>query len=223
MTYAQYVRIVNLLPEGPQDYMDIDAQQRDLHSRVSALEIADTFLIWEANDVYTAGRRTKPEDIPDKNIPVIEMDRGGSVTYHGPGQIVMYPIIKVKPPQDVVAFVRATERALITALRETWGIESIAIDGRSGVWIRRPGVEDRKICAIGIKFAQETTMHGLAFNVTTDLTKFGRIVPCGINDAGVTSLSAELGRDVPVREVLPSIEKHLDEVLNKLTPNRRAV
>ncbi len=212
MTYAQYVRIVNLLPEGPQDYMDIDAQQRDLHSRVSALEIADTFLIWEANDVYTAGRRTKPEDIPDKNIPVIEMDRGGSDTYHGPGQIVMYPIIKVKPPQDVVAFVRATERALITALRETWGIESIAIDGRSGVWIRRPGVEDRKICAIGIKFAQETTMHGLAFNVTTDLTKFGRIVPCGINDAGVTSLAEQgvvVGLEEAATALLPYLEAEL--------------
>lgn len=188
MAYARYVRIVNLLDQGPREYMEIDARQRALHDEVAALSAPDTFLVWEAQDVYTAGRRTNSEDIPDKSIPVIPMDRGGSVTYHGPGQVVIYPIIHVRPPKDVVAFVRATERALIAAMRTAWNLEAIQVPGRSGVWIRTPGVEDKKICAIGIKFAEDTTMHGLAFNVRTDLTKFGRIVPCGIADAGVTSL-----------------------------------
>ncbi len=184
--------------------MEVDALQRGLHRSIAQLAAPDTLLMWEARDVYTAGRRTKPADIPNPAIPVIAMDRGGSVTYHGPGQLVTYPIIKVKTPKDVVAFVRSTEQAVIAMLRDSFGIESSAVDGRSGVWIQRPGQIDRKICAIGIKFADDATMHGLALNVTTDLTKFGTIVPCGISDAGVTSLE-ELGCNASLDDVAAAL------------------
>ena len=200
------MHITSLLTRGPTDYMEADALQRSIHRSVARLQAPDTLLAWEARDVYTAGRRTKPEDIPDRSIPVIPMDRGGSVTFHGPGQLVVYPIIKVRLPRDVVAFVRATEQAVITMLGSHYGLVATAVKGRSGVWIQRPGMLDRKLCAIGIKFADDATMHGLALNVTTDLTRFGSIVPCGIADAGVTSL-AQLG-----------IETSLGEVSDALSP-----
>lgn len=177
--------------------MTMDVIQRKLHERVANLEDPDSFIVWEAQHTYTAGRRTKDIDIPDHNIPVIPMDRGGSVTYHGPGQLVVYPVMKVRPPRDVVAFVRTTERALIDATRQAWDIETIPVEGRSGVWVRREGSQDKKLCAIGIKFANDATMHGIAYNVTTDLTRFRRIVPCGLFDAGVASL-----RSLGVEETL---------------------
>ncbi len=188
--------------------MEVDAIQRSTHDSVARLRAPDTFLVWEAQDVYTAGRRTKPEDIPDHSIPIIPMDRGGSVTYHGPGQLVIYPIVKVKAPKDVVAFVRATEQAVICALHTHYDLAAKTVAGRSGVWIRRPGIEDRKLCAIGIKFADDATMHGLALNVTTDLSKFGNIIPCGIRDAGVTSL-AQLGIDSTLAEVATALSPAL--------------
>lgn len=194
--------------------MDVDAIQRDLHDQVAKLEAPDTFIVWEARDTYTAGRRTKEEDIPDKSIPVIQMDRGGSVTYHGPGQIVIYPVIKVKAPKDVVAFVRSIERAIIQALADVWGIESSQVEGRSGIWIQRPGEIDRKICAIGVKFADDATMHGLAFNVSTDLSKFGRIVPCGISDASVASLDL-LGVHTTVHDAAQALLPYLDAQLRQ--------
>lgn len=179
------MRIINLLHRGPIDYMEVDALQRAVHAEVASLRAPDTLIAWESRDVYTAGRRTRDEDVPDPSIPVIPMDRGGSVTYHGPGQLVIYPIIKVQPPKDVVAFVRATEKALIGA-SATWGLQGQQIEGRSGLW-----VGGNKLCAIGIKFANDTTMHGIAFNVSTDLSKFYKVNPCGITDAGVTSLLNE--------------------------------
>lgn len=184
------MHILNLLSQGPLDYMLIDALQRRLNREVGALQHPDTFIAWEARDTYTAGRRTKAEDIPDDGVPVIQMDRGGSVTYHGPGQLVLYPIVKVREPHDVVAFVRNTEKAIIHAL-QPFGIHGEQVAGRSGVWIKKSSMADEKICAIGIKFAHETSMHGMALNVTTDLRKFTQIVPCGIFDAGVTSLQAQ--------------------------------
>ncbi|USR79145.1 lipoyl(octanoyl) transferase LipB [Arcanobacterium pinnipediorum] len=188
------MQIINLLHRGPLPYMSVDALQRYLHEKVASLHAPDTLIIWEAQDTYTAGRRTQVQDIPDTNVPVIAMDRGGSVTYHGPGQLVIYPIVKVRPPQDVVAFVRTTEQALIEAV-QTWDINAKTVAGRSGVWIDAqymPTGLESKLCAIGIKFAQETTMHGMALNVSTDLEQFMRVRPCGITDAGVTSL-AQLG------------------------------
>ncbi|MGV9182470.1 lipoyl(octanoyl) transferase LipB [Arcanobacterium canis] len=184
------MHIVNLLDRGPQDYMTVDALQRHLHTQVATGQREDTLIVWESKDTYTAGRRTQPQDIPNSEIPVISMDRGGSVTYHGPGQLVIYPIIAVTPPKDVVAFVRSTERALIDAM-DFIGLKTSQVDGRSGVWILRNGEADRKLCAIGIKFASDTTMHGLAFNVTTDLDRFMQIIPCGLADAGVATLAQE--------------------------------
>ena len=193
-TKVSPVHVLNLLPFGPLDYMDVDAIQRKLHDQVARLEAPDTLIAWEPRDTYTAGRRTQPQDIPDSDVPVIKMDRGGSVTYHGPGQLVVYPIVKVKPPKDVVAFVRNTELALGRAMAE-FGIHTQQVEGRSGAWIL-PETEsssdiDRKLCAIGIKFADDATMHGLALNVTTNLDRFFRVVPCGLSDAGVASLESE--------------------------------
>lgn len=199
---------MNLLDRGPVSYMDVDELQRNVHASVAECSAPDTLIVWQSTDTYTAGRRTKPEDIPDPSVPVIPMDRGGSVTYHGPGQIVIYPIIKVKPPKDVVAFVRTTEVALIEALR-TWGITGEQVEGRSGVW-----VNGNKICAIGIKFANDATMHGIAFNVTTDLNKFYRVNPCGITDAGVTSLRNE-GVEVALPDVAEVLISALETSLAK--------
>ncbi|MFP7706657.1 lipoyl(octanoyl) transferase LipB [Trueperella sp. LYQ141] len=186
------MRIVNLLADGPQDYMTIDRLQRYLHHEVSRHREPDTLIVWEADHVFTAGRRTADADIPHTDLPVIRMDRGGSVTYHGPGQLVIYPIVSVQPPADVVRFVRRTEEAIMAALRLGYQLDTAQVAGRSGVWILQKQQQDAKICAIGIKFADNTTMHGMALNVSTDLAHFQRIIPCGLADAGVTSL-AQLG------------------------------
>lgn len=199
------MHILNLLNQGPLDYLLVDAIQRRLNAEVGNLNHPDTFLAWESQDTYTAGRRTKTEDIPNKNVPVIQMDRGGSVTYHGPGQLVIYPIVKVKAPHDVVQFVRNTEKAIIEALKE-YSIAGTQVAGRSGVWIQKSGIQDEKLCAIGIKFTHETSMHGLAFNVNTDLAKFMQVIPCGIVDAGVTSLAAQ------------GVNTSLEDALQKLSP-----
>lgn len=206
------MHIVNLLDRGPLDYMEIDALQRYLHAEVATLKLPDTFIVWEAKDTYTAGRRTKDHDIPDDGVPVIRMDRGGSVTYHGPGQLVVYPIVKVRPPRDVVAFVRSTERALIDAVA-TLDIAAYQVPGRSGVWIAGADVAtgiESKLCAIGIKFADDATMHGMALNVSTNLSRFERIVPCGIADASVTSL-AELSQHLSLRQTAELITPVLIE------------
>ncbi|MCI7550803.1 MAG: lipoyl(octanoyl) transferase LipB [Actinomycetaceae bacterium] len=185
-----HVHVLNLLNYGPIEYMRIDALQRDLHDRVARLEAPDTLIVWESQPTYTAGRRTQPQDIPDSHIPVIAMDRGGSVTFHGPGQLVVYPIVKVKPPKDVVSFVRNTELAIGRAMKH-FGVVTQQIEGRSGAWIVREGQIDRKLVAIGIKFADDATMHGMALNVTTSIEDFMRVVPCGLDDAGVASLQNE--------------------------------
>ncbi|VEI12955.1 lipoyl(octanoyl) transferase LipB [Trueperella bialowiezensis] len=200
------MQVVNFLNYGPLDYMAMDSIQRIVHDDVAHLRMPDTLLVWEADHVYTAGRRTAAEDIPDSSIPVIRMDRGGSVTYHGPGQLVVYPVVKVRPPKDVVGFVRATERAIMAAMAG-FSLHTEQVEGRSGVWVCGDG-EDRKLCAIGIKFAEDATMHGLALNVSTDIERFNRIVPCGITDAGVTSLDAE-GIAVRLDDVVPAVVSEL--------------
>ncbi len=205
------MQIENLLSEGRSDYAMVDARQRDLHECVAAGTAPDTLMLIEFEPVYTAGSRTKSEDIPDASVPVVQIDRGGSVTYHGPGQLVVYPIINVHGRQDVVAYVRALEQSVINLLAE-YGIESDRIDGRTGVWIQRPGEFDRKICAIGVRFSRRTTMHGLALNVTTNLDGFGRIVPCGIRDAGVVSMR-DLGIEQTLEEVAARLIPHLETQL----------
>jgi len=172
-----------------------------------------TVLLLEHPSVYTAGKRTQPWDRPADGTPVVEVDRGGKITWHGPGQLVGYPVLRLPDPVDVVAYVRRVERVLIDVCADL-GLPTNRIKGRSGVWV--PADErgpDRKVAAIGIRVARGTTLHGFAINCDCDLAAFDAIVPCGIRDAGVTSLSAELGRDVPVAEVLPIVEKHLGTLI----------
>ncbi len=189
--------------------------QRELHARVVAGNDPGAVLLLEHPPVYTAGRRTHPADRPFDGTPVVDVDRGGRITWHGPGQIVGYPILRLASPIDVVAYVRRLEEALIRVCADL-GVEAGRVEGRSGVWIAADaqpgGRRERKVGAIGVRVAQGVTMHGFALNCDPDLSWFSRIVPCGIPDADVTSLSAELGRDVPVAEVLPLVEKHLAEV-----------
>lgn len=205
------MRIDSHLGAAPSDYRAIDARQRELHGLIADGEAPDTCMLIEFDHVYTAGSSTRPEDVPDDEVPVVKIDRGGSVTYHGPGQLVAYPLIRVHGRQDVVAYVRALESAVIAAIAE-YGIEGGRVEGRTGVWILRPGEPDRKICAIGVRFSRRTTMHGLALNVRTDLDEFSRIVPCGITDAGVVSL-ADLGVDTTLEEVAERLVPHLQREL----------
>ena len=185
------------------------AEQRRVHALVSAGAQPDTVLLLQHEAVYTAGKRTEPHERPWDGAPVVDVDRGGKITWHGPGQIVGYPIVRLARPVDVVAYVRRLEGMLIEVCAEL-GVAAGRVEGRSGAWIaadeRGPA---RKIAAIGIRVAQGVTMHGFALNCDPDMSWFTRFVPCGIADAGVTSLSAELGRDVTVPEVLPLVEAAL--------------
>lgn len=189
------------------------ARQRQVHAEVVAGTSPDTVLLLEHPAVYTAGRRTERWERPVDGTPVIDVDRGGRITWHGPGQLVGYPIIRLADPIDVVAYVRRMERMLITVCADL-GITAGQVEGRSGVWLAADAAgPERKIAAIGIRVAQRVTLHGFAINCNPDLTSFDRIVPCGIEDAGVTSLSRELDRDVAVAEVLPIVEEQLPALL----------
>jgi lipoyl(octanoyl) transferase len=185
-------------------------QQREIHAAVVAGSEPDTVVLLEHPPVYTAGRRTETWERPVDATPVIDVDRGGKITWHGPGQLVGYPILRLSDPIDVVAYVRRIEGILIDVCAELGLASATRIDGRSGVWVPADAIgPDRKIAAIGIRVAQGVTLHGFAVNCDCDLTWFDRIVACGIADAGVSSLSRELGRDVTVDEVLPIVEAHL--------------
>ncbi|MFG2106942.1 lipoyl(octanoyl) transferase LipB [Micromonospora chersina] len=194
---------------GLLDYQAAWDEQRRLHEAVVAGEQGDTVLLLEHPSVYTAGKRTEPWDRPVDGTPVIDVDRGGKITWHGPGQLVGYPIVRLPDPVDVVAYVRRTEQLLIDVCAE-FGLAAGRVEGRSGVWVpeddRGPA---RKVAAIGIRVARGVTLHGFSINCDCDLGYFDRIVPCGIRDAGVTSLTAELGRPVTVADVLPVVERHL--------------
>ncbi|MDV5145102.1 lipoyl(octanoyl) transferase LipB [Streptomyces sp. SBC-4] len=236
------------------DYQVAWDKQREVHAARFADETADTCLLLEHPPVYTAGRRTAESERPLDGTPVVDVDRGGKITWHGPGQLVGYPIMKLPRPVDVVAHVRRLEDALIRTAAE-FGVETSRVEGRSGVWVlgdpvqERPSFgglsldfdprltdeefdprlngpeyapsnagqrrEDRKLAAIGIRVAKGVTMHGFALNVNPDNAWFDRIIPCGIRDAGVTSLANELGRDLTIEEVLPVVERHLREVLEQ--------
>jgi lipoyl(octanoyl) transferase len=199
---------------GRLDYQLAWDEQRRVHEAVLAGEIPDTVLLLEHPSVYTAGKRTQPSDRPLDGTPVIDVDRGGQITWHGPGQLVGYPILTLPgaregKPVDVVAYVRRVEQMLIDVCAEL-GVAATRVDGRSGAWVTADGKgPDRKVGAIGIRVARGVTLHGFALNCDPDLAVFDKIVPCGIRDAGVTSLSAELGRDVTVAEVRPIVERHL--------------
>jgi lipoyl(octanoyl) transferase len=199
--------------------------QRELHAQRASGQIPDTCLLLEHQPVFTAGKRTDPLDRPagDAGAPVIDVDRGGKITWHGPGQLVGYPIIRLGEPVDVVAYVRTVEEALIRACADA-GLPTVRVEGRSGVWVRGApgpaGRPDRKVAAIGIRVSRGVTMHGFALNCDCDLGWFGRFVPCGIRDAGVTSLSAELGRPVTVQDMTGLVERHLAAVLGAATFRR---
>lgn len=190
------------------------SMQRDLHLGVVSGEKENTLILLEHPSVYTAGRRTLEHERPKNGTSVIDVDRGGKITWHGPGQLVGYPIVKLQNPHELVGFVRELEAGLIKVC-ENFGITAVRISGRSGVWICDEKGE-RKIAAIGIRVASGVTMHGFALNICPDLHPFTQIIPCGIEDAAVTSLEIELGRKITVEEVLPVVEKYLHESLEKV-------
>jgi lipoyl(octanoyl) transferase len=216
--YAETVRDLQVLRLGLIDYEEAWARQRELHAGVVEGSVPDTLLLLEHPPVYTAGRRTEPHERPFDGTPVIDVDRGGKITWHGPGQLVGYPIVRLTDPVDVVAHVRRLEAALIE-VSAGLGLATERVDGRSGVWVRvdRAGGQqhrpDRKVAAIGVRVARGVTMHGFALNCDPDMSAFSNMIPCGIVDAGATSLSAELGRDVPVAEVIDTVEDALRAVL----------
>jgi len=199
---------------GTVDYEQAWARQRELHAARVAGTGPDTMLLLEHPSVYTAGRRTLDHEKPQDGTPVVDVDRGGKITWHGPGQLVGYPIVALPDPVDVVAHVRRLEVALMGVCADL-GVTVEQVEGRSGVWVRADERgPDRKIAAIGVRVAKGVTMHGFALNCDPDLSAgFGSIIPCGIVDAGVTSLTAELGRDVPVAELLDPVEAALRAVL----------
>ncbi|MGA8986646.1 lipoyl(octanoyl) transferase LipB [Aeromicrobium sp.] len=195
------------------DYLDAWEIQRGLHAQRVADEIPDTAMLLEHPAVYTAGRRTEPHERPLDGTPVVDVDRGGKITFHGPGQLVGYPITKLPPHVLVVDYVRRVEEALIRACRDL-GVATGRVPGRSGVWLEaEPGRIERKVGAIGIRVAGGVTMHGFSLNADVDLAFYDRFVPCGIADAGVTSLTAELGRRVPVPEAAATVTPHLNDLL----------
>ena len=207
---------------GLVDYTEAWALQRELAWARAQGRGPDVLLLLEHPSVYTAGRRTTPSERPGDGTPVIDVDRGGKITWHGPGQLVGYPLIGLAEPVDVLDYVRRLEQALI-AVCSAQGVQTTRIPGRSGVWVpadpatNRP---DRKIAAIGVRITRGVTMHGFALNCQPDLSAFERIVPCGITDAGVTSLSVELGRPVPVRQVRPTVARVVLAALDGTLPVR---
>lgn len=202
---------------GTVDYRDAWQLQREVaDARVAGGP--DTLLLLEHPAVYTAGKRTLSEERPvlsgGSTVPVVDTDRGGKITWHGPGQLVGYPIVGLAEPLDVVNFVRRLEESLITVCAG-FGLQTGRVAGRSGVWVpadeRGPA---RKVAAIGIRVSRATTLHGFALNCDCALDAYAAIVPCGIADAGVTSLTAELGRRVGVEDVIGPVADAVADVLD---------
>lgn len=200
------------------DYQQAWDLQRELAARRADGAGTDTLLLLEHPSVYTAGRRTEEADRPTDGSPVIDVDRGGKITWHGPGQLVGYPIIRLAEPIDVVDYVRRLEQALIRTVTDL-GVECGRVPGRSGVWLPASGLlPERKIASIGIRVQRGVTLHGISLNCNADLGAFGAIVACGIRDVGSTSLSQELGREVTVAEVTPRIAEILPAALDGEIP-----
>jgi lipoyl(octanoyl) transferase len=198
------------------DYLAAWDRQREVHAAVVAGEEPDTVLLLEHRAVFTAGKRTESHERPFDGTPVIDVDRGGKITWHGPGQLVGYPIVRLPAPIDVVSHVRRLEEVMMRVCRE-FGVETTRVEGRSGIWVtadeRGP---DRKLGAIGVRVSRQVTMHGFALNCDADLSWQDNIVACGIPDAGVGSITREVGRTVTVQDVLPYAEKHLEDVLGSV-------
>lgn len=205
--------IIDLLDGKHRDYREMWALQREIHGDVVAGTRPDTTILVEHASVYTAGKRTAVWDRPVDGTEVIDVDRGGRITWHGPGQLVGYPIVRLREPLDVVEYVRRLEQAIMDVCLG-YGLETVRVEGRSGVWLPATDTRrDRKICAIGVRVAKGVSMHGFALNCSPDLAAFSTIVPCGIADADVTSLSAELNRAVTVTDVVPAALAALDTAL----------
>ena len=200
---------------GLVEYEEALAIQRSIHTEVAAGSRPNTLILLEHPSIYTAGKRTLAEERPGNGAKVLDVDRGGKITWHGPGQLVGYPIVKLRNPHELVGFVREIESGLIKVCAEI-GITGVRVDGRSGVWIVDEKGE-RKIAAIGIRVASATSMHGFALNICPDLSAFDAIVPCGISDAAVTSMAHELQREITINEVTPIVEKYLYEALAKVS------
>lgn len=201
--------------EAAVPYEQAWALQRQVHDEVVRGTRPSTVLLLEHPPVYTAGKRTNSWERPTDGTPVVDVDRGGRITWHGPGQLVGYPIIRLADPIDVVAYVRRVE-ALLIDVCDGFGVRGVRVDGRSGVWL--PGGEavlDRKLGAIGVRVARGVTMHGFALNCDCSLDAFNAIVPCGITDAGVTTLTQEVGQTVSVSDVLPVVESRLRLLLEE--------
>lgn len=204
-----------LIRSGLVPYEEALEMQRKIHHEVSTGNAKNTLLLLEHPSVFTAGKRTSDNERPQDGTPVINVDRGGKITWHGPGQIVGYPIIKLLNPHELVGFVREIEAALIQVCKN-FGIDAQRVNGRSGVWVCDEKGE-RKIAAIGIRVASGVTMHGFALNVSPDLGAFSQIIPCGIDDAAVTSMEIELGRSIDIDDVLPVVESSINEFLVKVS------
>ena len=207
-------KLVKVQELGVVDYLSAWEMQKQIAEEVLTGKIENTLLLLQHPSVYTAGRRTQLSDRPLDNTPVIDVDRGGKITWHGVGQLVGYPIIKLKNSADVVGFVRELENALIQVCGE-FGITAQRYCERSGVWVRDEK-SDRKIAAIGLRVAKGVSTHGFALNVNPDLSAYLKIIPCGIPDAKVTSLSAELGEQITIEQVRPVLQKYICPVLENL-------
>lgn len=187
----------------PVPYVDGWALQRRIHAEVVEGARPDTLILLEHEAVYTAGKRTEPHERPQDGTPVIDVDRGGKITWHGPGQLVGYPIVRLGEPVDVVAHVRRLERLLIAVL-QSFGVDGYQVEGRSGVWVRRPLSAD-KVAAIGVRVQQGVTMHGFAINCNNSLAGFRGIIPCGITDAGVTTVSEAIGSNISPLDLVAAV------------------
>lgn len=205
---------IALSRHGLVDYQKAWESQKAIHQDVADGKRPNTLLLLEHPSVFTAGRRTEESEKPSDGTPVIDVDRGGRITWHGPGQLVGYPIVKLINPTELVGFVREIEFGLMGVCSDL-GLSTERIDGRSGVWVR-DSAGDRKIAAIGVRVAKGVTMHGFALNVNPDLSSFKTIIPCGIADAGVTSLEIELKRSITIDEVAPLVERHIFESLKRV-------
>ena len=209
------VSTINCQSLGIIDYEEALAIQRQLHQEVVDQISASSLLLLQHPPVFTAGRRTLDSERPIDGSKVIDVDRGGKITFHGPGQIVGYPIVKLKKPNDVVGFVRELEKALIQICQD-FNIKGQTYCERSGVWVRDE-IGDRKIAAIGIRVAKGVTMHGFALNVNPDLSYFDRIIPCGIADAQVTSMEKELNRSISLEQVQEVVEARMKQSLGQVS------
>jgi lipoyl(octanoyl) transferase len=211
---AQNIPVIAVTHAGVVEYNQALAMQRQYHQEVVSSQRENSLILLEHPSVYTAGKRTQDFERPADGTPVIDVDRGGRITWHGPGQLVGYPIVKLLKPTELVGFVRTLESALIDICSQ-FAISSQRVEGRSGVWVCDEKGE-RKIAAIGIRVASGVTMHGFALNVAPDLSKFGQIVPCGIDDAAVTSMARELGRGISISEVASIVEEKVSQALGKV-------